>query len=97
MTQKDYILRVAEDVGRALAQILYHKEIRDYQGALSLIDELCNRQAGSIRSTTAYQASPVPASPFSVFSTKMRILEESIDHHEQGRQVYKPTDQRCLD
>jgi len=36
MPQKDYILRVAEDVGRALAQILYHKEIRDYQGALSL-------------------------------------------------------------
>jgi hypothetical protein len=24
MTQKDYILRVAEDVGRALAQIIYH-------------------------------------------------------------------------
>jgi hypothetical protein len=39
MTQKDYILRVAEDVGRALAQIIYHKEIHDYQGALSLSSE----------------------------------------------------------
>ena len=46
MTQKDYILRVAEDVGRALAQILYHKEIQDYQGAFSLIDELCKQTVG---------------------------------------------------
>ncbi len=27
MPQKDYILRVAEDVGRALAQIIYHKDM----------------------------------------------------------------------
>jgi len=46
MLQKDYILRVAEDVGRALAQIIYHKEIRDYQGALSLIDELFKQSMG---------------------------------------------------
>src|SRR5947209_3535385 len=46
MPQKDYILRVAEDVGRALAQIIYHKEMRDYQGALSLIDELCKQAVG---------------------------------------------------
>jgi tetratricopeptide (TPR) repeat protein len=46
MLQKDYILRVAEDVGRALAQVIYHKEIQDYQGALSLIDELCKQTAG---------------------------------------------------
>jgi hypothetical protein len=46
MTQKDYILRIAEDVGRALAQVLYHKEIRDYQGALSLIDELLKQTVG---------------------------------------------------
>ncbi len=26
MPQKDYILRVAEDVGRALAQIIYHQD-----------------------------------------------------------------------
>jgi tetratricopeptide (TPR) repeat protein len=47
MTQKDYILRVAEDVGRALAQMLYHKEIQDYQGAFSLIDELCKQTVGA--------------------------------------------------
>ena len=46
MVQQDYILRVAEDVGRALAQVIYHKEIQDYQGALSLIDELCKQTAG---------------------------------------------------
>ena len=47
MTQKDYILRIAEDVGRALAQIIYHKEIQDYQGALSLIDELFKQTMGA--------------------------------------------------
>ena len=40
MPQKDYILRVAEDADRALAEIIYHQEMRDYQGALSLIDEV---------------------------------------------------------
>ncbi|TMD99619.1 MAG: hypothetical protein E6I80_27820 [Chloroflexi bacterium] len=47
MTQKDYILRIAEVVGRALAQIIYHKEIQDYQGALSLIDELFKQTVGA--------------------------------------------------
>src|SRR5262245_33529946 len=47
MTQKDYILRIAEDVGRALAQIIYHKDIHDYQGSLSLIDELCKQTVGA--------------------------------------------------
>ena len=47
MTQKDYILRIAEDVGRALAQIIYHKEIQDYQGALTLIDELFKQTVGA--------------------------------------------------
>src|SRR5690349_13761455 len=46
MPQNDYILRVDEDVGRALAQIIYHQEIRDYQGALSLIDELFKQSVG---------------------------------------------------
>jgi tetratricopeptide (TPR) repeat protein len=46
MTQKDYILRIAENVGRALAQIIYDKEIHEYQGALSLIDELCKQTVG---------------------------------------------------
>jgi hypothetical protein len=47
MSQKDYILRVAENAGRALAQILYHQEIRDYQVALSLIDELFMQTVGA--------------------------------------------------
>ena len=47
MTQKDYILRITEVVGRALAQIIYHKEIQDYQGALSLIDELFKQTVGA--------------------------------------------------
>lgn len=47
MTQKDYILRIAEDVGRALAQIIYHKKIQDYQGALFLIDELFKQIVGA--------------------------------------------------
>ena len=47
MTQKDYILRIAEDVGRALAQIIYHKEIQDYQGSLALIDELFKQTVGA--------------------------------------------------
>jgi hypothetical protein len=46
MPQKDYILRVAENVGQALAQIMYHKEVQDYQGALSLIDELFKQTVG---------------------------------------------------
>jgi len=46
MPQKDYILRVAEDVGRAFAQIIYHKKIQDYEGALSLIDDLLKQSVG---------------------------------------------------
>jgi hypothetical protein len=44
MLQNDYILRVAEDVDRALAQIISHQDMRDYQGALSLIDEVCRQR-----------------------------------------------------
>jgi|SRR6266487_693096 Family of unknown function (DUF6483) len=47
MTQKDYNLRIAEDVGRALAQIIYHQDIHDYQGALSLIDDLFKQTVGA--------------------------------------------------
>ena len=46
MPQKDYILRIAEDVGRALAQIIYHQKIQDYEGALSLIDDLFKQTVG---------------------------------------------------
>ncbi len=47
MTQRDYILRIAENIGRALAQIIYEREIHDYQGALSLIDELFKQTVGA--------------------------------------------------
>ena len=47
MTQKDYILRIAENVGRALAQIIYHQDVRDYQGALTLIDEVFKQVLGA--------------------------------------------------
>jgi Family of unknown function (DUF6483) len=47
MLQNDYILRVAEDVDRALAQIIYQQDMRDYQGALSLIDEACRQAVGT--------------------------------------------------
>src|SRR6266550_3412456 len=33
MSQRDYILRLAEEVGRALAQVIYHRQRQDYQGA----------------------------------------------------------------
>ncbi len=46
MPQKDYILRVAEDLGRAFALIIYHKKIQDYEGALSLIDDLLKQSVG---------------------------------------------------
>ena len=43
MPQNDYILRIAEDVGRALAQIIYQQDMRDYQVAFSFIDEVCKQ------------------------------------------------------
>ena len=47
MLQNDYILRVAEDVDRALAKIISHQDMRDDQGALSLIDEVCRQAVGT--------------------------------------------------
>jgi hypothetical protein len=46
MSQSDYILRIAEQVGRALAQILYQQERQDYQGALTFIDEQYKQMLG---------------------------------------------------
>ncbi|HZU70342.1 MAG TPA: DUF6483 family protein [Ktedonobacteraceae bacterium] len=46
MTQRDYILRLAEEIGRALAQVLYHKQIKDYAGALNFIDEQYRQTLG---------------------------------------------------
>ena len=39
MAQRDYILRLAQEFGTALAQILYNKQIKDYAAAHKLIDE----------------------------------------------------------
>ena len=46
MPQSDYILRIAEQVGRALAQILYQQEHENYQGALTFIDEQYKQMLG---------------------------------------------------
>jgi hypothetical protein len=47
MTQNDYSLRMAEDVGRALAQVISHKEMHDSQGSLALIDALFKQAVGA--------------------------------------------------
>ena len=39
MSQRDYILRMTEEFGSVLAQILYDKQIKDYAAAHKLIDE----------------------------------------------------------
>lgn len=39
MSQRDYILRIAQEFGSALAQVLYNRQIKDYTVAHKLIDE----------------------------------------------------------
>lgn len=46
MTQQDYILRMMQSMGRVLAQIIYQREIKDYQGAFDLIDEQFKQALG---------------------------------------------------
>ncbi len=46
MSQRDYILRIAQEFGRALAQVLYNREIKDYTAAHALIDEQCKQIFG---------------------------------------------------
>ncbi len=46
MSQRDYILRIAEEFGRALAQVLYNRQIQDYAAAHKLIDEQCKQAFG---------------------------------------------------
>jgi tetratricopeptide (TPR) repeat protein len=46
MIQRDYILRIAEDVGRALARILYRREVKDYQAAFGFIDDQLKQTVG---------------------------------------------------
>lgn len=46
MTQKDYILRMFEEIGRIIAQVIYHRQMKDYQGAHELIDEQLKQTLG---------------------------------------------------
>jgi hypothetical protein len=46
MSQRDYILRIAEEFGRALAQVLSNRQIKDYAAAHKLIDEQCKQAFG---------------------------------------------------
>src|SRR5260221_14439746 len=39
MMQKDYILRMIQQLSRVLIQILHLREIKDYEGALTYIDD----------------------------------------------------------
>ena len=39
MAQRDYILRIAQELGSVLAQVLYNRQIEDYAAAHKLIDE----------------------------------------------------------
>lgn len=46
MTQKDYILRIFEEIGRAIAQVVYQREIKDYEAAHALLDEQFKQALG---------------------------------------------------
>lgn len=46
MTQKDYILRITEEIGRAIAQVIYHRQIKDYEAAQALLDEQFKQSLG---------------------------------------------------
>lgn len=46
MAQRDYLLRMFEEMTRVLVQIVYHKQIKDYQAAHALIDEQCKQALG---------------------------------------------------
>ena len=46
MTQRDYILRIAEEFGRAIAQVVYQKQIKDYAAGRNFIDEQCKQVLG---------------------------------------------------
>jgi len=46
MAQRDYILRMFEEMSRAVAQIVYQREIKDYQATHDLIDEQFKQTLG---------------------------------------------------
>ncbi len=46
MAQRDYLLRIIEEMSRVLAQVVYHKEMKDYYASHELIDEQCKQALG---------------------------------------------------
>lgn len=46
MAQRDYILRMFEEMSRVIAQIVYQREIKDYQATHELIDEQLRQTLG---------------------------------------------------
>src|SRR5438445_10172636 len=46
MTQRDYIIRMFEEMSRVIAQIVYQREIKDYQASHELIDEQFKQTLG---------------------------------------------------
>lgn len=46
MAQRDYILRMFEEMSRAIAQIVYQREIKDYHASHELIDEQFKQTLG---------------------------------------------------
>jgi hypothetical protein len=46
MSQRDYILQMFEEIGRAIAQIIYQREIKDYEAAHALVDEQLKQATG---------------------------------------------------
>jgi hypothetical protein len=46
MAQRDYILRLFEEASRAIAQILSHRQVKNYQAAHDLIDEQIRQTLG---------------------------------------------------
>jgi hypothetical protein len=46
MSQRDYILRMFEEMSRAIAQIIYNREIKDYHASHELIDEQFKQTLG---------------------------------------------------
>lgn len=46
MSQRDYILRIAQEFGSVLAQVLYNRQIKDYAAAHKLIDEQSKQAFG---------------------------------------------------
>lgn len=46
MMQKDYLLRIASELGGILARIFHLQEIKDYNGAFTLIDDILKQALG---------------------------------------------------